>query len=99
MAFSDFSERVLVLKLFELFRQNGINKHIHGHEATTNLALKLVLHVRDDHILGSEEVSALLLPLEVDLQLLLVGIVVDVVGHHRVNLGVLNWNVDRDTSL
>ena len=90
---------ILSLQLFELDRCVLVKEFIDWQVTATNSNVDLVLVDLDVNTLAAELVDTLGFSHEHDLQLLTVGVVVDVLGDTLVNRIVLDGNVNCDTGL
>ena len=90
---------VLALQNLKLSGSVLIKELVQGQVATANLDLNLVTHAHDAHALAAELINAVRLAHEHNLQLLPVGVVVDVLSELLVDRVILHGNVDRDTRL
>ncbi len=93
------THRVLALENLKLRGSVLVQELVDGKEATTDLDLDLVSGTLDEDALGAELVDTFGLAHEHDLQLLAVGVVIDVLRQLLVDLVVLHWNVDGDARL
>jgi len=92
-------EGVLALKLFKLGGSVLVKELIDRQEATTNTDVNTVHINTNDNALCSELVDALGFTHEHDLELLAVGVVVDVLSKALVNSIVLHGDVDGNARL
>ena len=92
-------QRVLALQLLQLGRRVLVQELINTEEAASNSDVDAVLVDADDDALGAELVDALALAHKHDLELLAVGIVVDVLGEPLVHGVVFDRDVHGDARL
>ena len=90
---------VLALELLQLFRRVLVQELVDAEETATNTNVDLVVIDLDHDALGSKLVDTLALTHKHNLQLLALGVVVDVLSDLLVNLVVLDGDVDRDPRL
>jgi len=76
---------VLALKFLELSRSVLVQELVNGKVTTTNSDVNLVLVHLDRNLLATELVDTLRLAHEHDLQLLSIGVVIDVLGNTLVD--------------
>ena len=98
-ALSHATHGVLALESLKLSRRVLVQELVDGQEATTNLDHDLSARDLDVDALGAELVDAFSLAHEHDLQLLSVGVIVDVLGKLDVDSVALLWDVDCDAAL
>ena len=96
---SESLEWVVTLKDLELTWSVLVQELVNGEESTANLDEDLASLDLDHHATGAELVDALRLAHEHDLQLLAVGVVVDVLGELQVDRVGLDRDVDGDALL
>ena len=96
---SESLEWVVTLKDLELTWSVLVQELVNGEESTANLDEDLASLDLDHHATGAELVDALRLAHEHDLQLLAVGVVVDVLGKLQVDRVGLDRDVDGDALL
>ena len=90
---------IFAIKLFELSWSVLVEELIEGEVTSTNLDLNLVTNAAYPYALCAELVHSLRLTHEHDLELLSVGVVVDVLSQLLVKCIVLDWDIHGDASL
>jgi len=90
---------VLSLKLLHFTGSVLVKELVNGKETATDSDVNLIFFDLDIDSLATELVDTLLLTHEHDLQVLAIGVVVDVLGNLSVDRVVLYWNVDGNSSL
>ena len=90
---------IVPLETLELNRSVLVEELVDGEEATSDLDLDLSALNLDHDATRSKLVDALGLAHEHDLQLLTVGVVVDVLCKFSVDRVLLDWDVDGDAGL
>jgi len=98
-AFGESLHGVLAFKLLELWGSVLVKELVNGQVATTDTDINLFLVDTNVHSLGSELVDTLGFSNEEDLQLLSVGVVVNVLGNTLVNHIILGRDVHGDSRL
>ena len=91
------AHRVLSLKFLKLRRSVLIQKLIERQVTTANSDLDLILDTLDHDALCTKLVNSLRLTHEHDLELLAVGVVIDVLRQFLIDRRALHRNVDCDT--
>ena len=92
-------ERIVALEFLKLNRRVLVEELVDGQVTTANTNLDVVLLDLDSDTLRAELVDTLGLTHEHDLQLLTLGIVVDVFGEFLVDRIFLHWDVNGDSLL